>query len=186
MFARLQMAQDRFAAEEPNAAIAHINDLGNMYDIHPNEKELVGKRLAALAFKRDYGFADIVADAPTLRMANAQGNEVSLTFASAKRLYVLNRDRSLQADFEVAGVDGVFHPAEIVNFRTEKGLKGLIDSPDTIRIRWKDVDEPRRVRYLMSDAWKGVIYNEAGLPLGPFEAPAGGWRLVSIECGSTR
>ena len=53
---RLQQNQLKFAKEEPHAALAVIADHGNLADIHPNDKEIVAKRLALHALKRDYGF----------------------------------------------------------------------------------------------------------------------------------
>ena len=57
--APMQEAMARFERECPNSAMAVINDIGNNADIHPNEKALVGHRLALHALRRDYGFSSI-------------------------------------------------------------------------------------------------------------------------------
>ncbi|MBR3923119.1 MAG: hypothetical protein IKJ45_08385, partial [Kiritimatiellae bacterium] len=43
--ALIQEAQAKFAAAEKNAAMAVINDVGNLRDIHPSDKRTVAKRL---------------------------------------------------------------------------------------------------------------------------------------------
>ena len=87
--------------------MAVISDIGNRWDAHPNEKGLVAKRLAALALARDYGFADIRADSPTLREWHAEGNEAVLTFDNARSLYLYNPDSSLASTFEIADARSV-------------------------------------------------------------------------------
>lgn len=47
--------------------MAVINDVGNLTDIHPNDKRTVAKRLAAHALKRDYGWSWVKDDSPTFK-----------------------------------------------------------------------------------------------------------------------
>ena len=169
----IQQAQAKFAAEEKNAAMAVINDIGNLRDIHPNEKELVGKRLALHALKRDYGFSDIEADSPALKEWKVEGDKFVLTFDHAKELYVYNADRSFSNGFEIAGADGVFKPANIVNRKASKRSNGQISYLGTLEgaqivVSAEGVAEPKKLRYLYSAPWFGSIYNEVNLPLGSF------------------
>ena len=168
----IQEAQTRFAAEEKNAAMAVINDLGNLRDIHPNEKELVAKRLAQHALKRDYGFTDIENESPTLKSWKVEGDKFVLEFNHAKGLYVYNADRSLANGFEIAGADGKFVPAKIQNaVATKRDGKpvylGTLDGPRIV-VAAPGVKEPKKLRYLYSSPWFGAIYNEVNLPLGAF------------------
>ena len=158
------------AKEQKNAAIAIINDVGNVNDIHPNEKELVGQRLALHALKRDYGFSDIQDNSPTLSSRKIDGDTFVLYFNDAEKLYMYNPDFSLDTPFEIAGEDGEFKPAQIVNLR--KGKKGGrprggIDGTNIV-VRAEGVAKPVKLRYAYSSPWKGSIYNEADLPLGAF------------------
>ena len=140
----LQLAQAEFAAGRSNTYMTVVNDVGNVWDIHPNEKGTVGLRLAALALSHVYGFGDVEADAPVARSAVARdGGRVEVSFASGKGLYVYNDDRSLDAGFELAGADGVFHAAEISNV----SKTGIIEG-DGVVMSAKDVPEPKRVRFL--------------------------------------
>ncbi len=169
----IQQAQAKFAAEEKNAGMAVINDIGNLRDIHPNEKEMVGKRLALHALKRDYGFTDIEADSPTLKEWKVEGDKFVLTFDHAKSLYVYNPDRSFANGFELAGEDGVFKPAKIVNrVQSQRGngqvaYLGTLEGAQIV-VSADGVAEPKKLRYLYSAPWFGSIYNEVNLPLGSF------------------
>ncbi|MBR3923252.1 MAG: hypothetical protein IKJ45_09065, partial [Kiritimatiellae bacterium] len=131
----LQLAQAQFAAKEPNAHMAVVNDVGNLWDIHPNDKNPVGMRLAALALKHTYGFKDVKADAPVAVEAKGlPGGEVEISFDNGECLYVYNENRSTEAGFEVAGADGVFHPASIKKIdRTGK----ILTSPGTVTVMFR-------------------------------------------------
>lgn len=172
----LQVAQAKFAQEEPNAAMAVISDLGNLTDIHPNEKGGVGLRLALHALKRDYGFADIEDESPVVKDWTVEGNAVVVRFEHAKRLYLYNRDFAVTTPFELAGADGVFKPAKIENllptdweWNGQKGrdYRGQIEG-DFLRLRAEGVSAPKKLRYLFSHPWLSTVYNEANLPLGTF------------------
>lgn len=169
--AKMQLAQARFEREQPNAAMTVVNDVGNLNDIHPNEKGIVGLRLALHALKRDYGFADIQDNSPTVKGLKVEGDTAVLSFDNAKWLYQYNPDFSLTTRFELAGADGVFKPAGIQNFvKGKKGgrPRGRIDGAE-IRLKAEGVAEPVKVRYLHAPPWTGNIYNDADLPLGAFE-----------------
>ena len=169
----IQQAQAKFVAEEKNAGMAVINDLGNLHDIHPNEKELVAKRLVLHALKHDYGFSDIEADSPTLKDWKVDGDKFVLTFNHAKSFYVYNADRSFSNGFEIAGADGVFKPAKIVNRKAARRGKGKVSYLGSLEgaqivVSAEGVTEPKKLRYLYSAPWFGSIYNEVNLPLGAF------------------
>ena len=166
----LQQAQSQFVAEEKNAALAVTCDVGNLFDIHPNDKEIVAKRLAVHALKRDYGFADIVDNSPTLKSWKiVEGGKFALTFNDATGWYVYNADRSGVQGFEVAGPDGKFVPAKVVN-KTDKA--GTIQGVELL-IAADGVTTPKRLRYLASKPWTGALYAfNSGLPVGPFEIDA--------------
>jgi len=167
---KLVAEQNRFADEEPNAALAVTADVGNFDDIHPNDKETVAQRLVFQALKRDYGFAIPETDSPVLRSATFADGAATLKFDHVKTWYVYNLDLSLGAPFEVAGKDGVWKPAKLVDcgkrFEPWQTL-GLIDRAE-LKVKSDEVKEPVAVRYLGKDRTSGVLYNQASLPLGPF------------------
>ena len=164
----LQMNQAKFTAEEKNAGMAVTCDVGNLDDIHPNDKLTVAKRLALHALKRDYGFADIIDNSPTLKKWRVEGDKFVLSFNDANSWYVYNDDRSRAQGFEIAGPDGKFVPAQLCN----KGDGYTLTGSDLI-VAAQGVTKPRRLRYLGSAPWKGSLYSfDSGLPVGPFEVDA--------------
>lgn len=166
--ALIQQAQAKFAAEEKNAGMAVINDVGNLSDIHPNEKETVARRLALHAFKDLYGMPGITADSPTLASYKIEGGKFVLSFNNAKSWYIYNPGRGLETGFELAGADGKFVPAAVEGVAKSGVIRGrelVVSAPG--------VPEPRHLRYLYSRPWFGSLYNEVCLPLGAFHIDAG-------------
>lgn len=165
----IQQAQAKFAAEEKNAALVTTCDIGNNVDIHPNDKETVARRLALHALRRDYGFADIVDNAPVLKGWRTEGNKLYLSFSDATQFYVYNDDMSVAVPgFEVAGLFGGFKPAKVCN----KTRNGTFEGSELI-LSADGIAEPRRVRYLANRPWNGSLYSfDSGLPIGPFELDA--------------
>ena len=166
----LQLAQQRFAASEPHAAICAGNDLPNMKgDWHGNDKEPMARRMLVHALKRDYGFADIEDESPTFdRVVAVDGDKVTLGFRHATGFYIYNEGMSdYRVPLEVCGPDGVWRPGRFV-FTPQKNWasQGLILSSN-LTVCADGVAEPRRIRYLHSG--KGNVYSQVCLPLLAFE-----------------
>ena len=176
----IQLAQAQFAKEEKNAAMVVISDIGNLSDAHPNEKGLVGRRLAALALARDYGYTGIRADSPTLREWHIEGSEVVLVFDNARSLYLYNADGSLDSTFEIAGADGRWTRAEIVNAERKGPSRGSFPSNE-IRLTAPGVASPAGVRYLHCPPFTGNIFNEMNLPLGVFSTESSDGKDAVLE-----
>ena len=178
---RMQELQQRFAQETPDAGMAVLCDVGNLRDIHPNDKQVPGLRLALLALKRDYGHADIVADSPTLKAWKIEDGKFVMTFNDVKKWSVyeaawgIHRDpaKSVEYGFEVAGADGRWVKAQIGNFKrfsapwVDFEYRGDIVGEELV-VFAPEVKEPKKLRYLHSRPWRGYLMNEAGLPLGAF------------------
>ena len=172
--APMQEAMAQFERECPNAAMAVINDLGSNADIHPNEKALVGHRLALHALRRDYGFAKIRDNSPSVESWRVVSNTFEIVLKDCKSLYVYRKDWKFDLPFEIAGDDGVFYPAELANLKVSKRYggkperKGDLDGERMLVVRAKEVQKPRRLRYLYCAPYTGYIFNEVNLPLGAF------------------
>lgn len=174
----IQLQQAAYARQDPNAAMVVTADVGSLANIHPTDKDTVGLRLALRALKRLYGFAEIedASPEPSRATVDAEGR-VTLAFTHAKWLYVLNDDLSLAADFELADELGRWHKAAILNFRDtwvwylKRNVKNGEFAGNEIRLSAPGVKRPKAVRYLFNSPWKGSVFNEASLPLGPFELP---------------
>lgn len=165
------MAQTQFCGEQKNAALAVTADVGNFHDIHPNDKEIVAKRLAVHALKRDYGFAIPEDDSPVCKKAELKDGAAVVEFDNVTYWYIYADNYSRNLPFEIAGADGKWHPAVVTNFRKAKNGKPteFIDGA-TLVLKSDKVAEPRKVRYMGKPRTAGTLYNETSLPLGPFEA----------------
>ena len=170
----IQMAQAQFDAEEKNAGMAVINDVANLTDIHPNDKRTVAKRLSLHALKRDYGFGTVRDNSPTLKSWKIDGDRFVLSFNDAEGWYVYNHkagDKTV--GFEVAGEDGVWKPAGLVNAKIIKdrngrpNFRGEVTGTDLV-VMSPEVKAPVKLRYLHSSPWFGALYNSHCLPLGAF------------------
>ena len=167
----LCMAQTKFAEEEKNAAIAVTADVGNFDDIHPNDKETVAQRLVFHALRRDYGFAIPEDDSPVAKRLTVKDGVATVTFDHVKTWYVYNRSMTNNVPFEVAGRDGVWQEAKLVNCggKFDNWMTyALIDHPE-LHLKSDAVAEPVAVRHMGRNRTSGVLYNQASLPLGPFE-----------------
>lgn len=153
-YAFLREAQAKTLAL-PNTGQALAIDIGNPDDIHPANKQAVGRRLALLARQRVYG---ITSDdtGPTLALALPEGSAMRVRFAHAES-GLLAHEKPVQS-LEVAGADRVFRPAE-----------GRIDR-DTLLVNSPLVKQPVAVRYAWKNAPEANLYNGAGLPASPFRS----------------
>ena len=82
---------------------------GDADDIHPKNKQDVGKRLAAWALRAVYG-KKVVPSGPLPAGHEVKGNEVRVRFQFADGLTARGGD---PAGFEVAGADGAWKPARV-------------------------------------------------------------------------
>ena len=170
----IELAQEKFADEEPNAGMVVTPDVGNNADIHPNEKGTVGRRLAALALKRDYGFEKIVADYPRVVSAKALGREVVVKCSNVNRWELYNADWGCQVGFELKAPDGTWHRAYLLNCNNgARGgnpwyTRGEVEGRD-LHVVSDEVDEPAGIRYLFQSPWTSFLYScDSGLPLAAF------------------
>ena len=170
-FHGLRLAQAQFAAEEKNAAMAVVCDAGNWDDIHPNDKEIVAKRLALHALRRDYGFTEVVDDAPVLKSWRIEDGKFVLSFENAASWYVYRENFKMDVPgFEVAGPDGKFVAAKVLNKNVDR--RGTLEGAELV-VAVVGVDKPCRLRYLAMAPYTGALYSfDSGLPLGPFEIDA--------------
>ncbi len=159
MLPELWEAQQRFA-DDTGSGMAVITDaVHNIKDIHPTDKEVVGKRLAWLALNRDYGKKEIKAESPRLAKHQIEGNAFVLDFNFVES-WKPEGDQPIPY-FEVAGIDGEFFPA-----KAEIRGKQLVVSSDKVA-------KPTSLRYMWLQTCEGKLANEAGLILGSFRIQSG-------------
>lgn len=156
-WARLREAQAK-ALDLPNTGMAVTIDIGDAHNIHPRNKQEVGRRLALIARTKLYGIAPEVTG-PVFASATREKRFIRVRFAHSGDELIAHGEsvRSL----EVAGEDKVFFPAA-----------GTIEA-DSLLVRSPDVKEPVAVRYAWKNAPDANLYGDNGLPVPPFRSD--GW-----------
>lgn len=166
--AELREQQHQAADIIPNSAIVCTNDLAYPYElgqIHPCQKKKVGQRLAFLALNRTYGQKHVICDSPTYKEMTIVGDTAYVAFDHLEGGYSRFDDID---GFEIAGADGVFHPAKAGHF----WVPGNDKRNETVWVSSPDVKAPVAVRYCFRDFKVGNLGNQAGLPLVPFRTDA--------------
>lgn len=153
-WARLREAQLQ-TLSVPHTGMAVTIDIGEWNDIHPLDKEDVGKRLALAADKVAYGNDKVEYSGPIYQSMNIEDDRAVLTFSHTGSGLVA-RGGELKT-FAIAGPDHHFVWA-----------KARIEGDQVVV--WSDaVDHPVAVRYAWADNPEGAnLYNTAGLPASPF------------------
>ena len=139
----------------PNTGMAVTTDIGNVKDIHPKNKQEVGRRLALWALAKDYGQKDIVYSGPLYQSMKVEGKSVRLTFDHVG-VGLVSRDGKPLDWFTIAGADGKFVEAQ-----------AEIDG-DSVVVTSEDVAEPAAVRFGWHQEAEPNLMNKAGLPASPF------------------
>ncbi len=136
----------------PNSGMAITIDIGMAKNIHPTNKQEVGRRLALWALGDLYHKDVPDTSGPLIDKATVKGGSFVLTFKHAKGL---NAKGDL-SEFEVAGADGQWQAAD-----------AKIDG-ETVVVSAKAVTEPKQVRYAWKDNPVATLFNGAGIPASPF------------------
>ena len=139
----------------PNTGMAVTTDIGNLRDIHPRNKQDVGRRLALWALAKDYGREDVTYSGPLYKSMAVEGNTIRLTFDGIGS-GLTSRDEEPLTWFEIAGEDKQFVEAE-----------ATIDG-DTVVVSSENVTEPVAVRFGWHQSAEPNFINKEGLPASPF------------------
>ncbi len=137
----------------PNTGMAVTIDIGATNDIHPKNKQDVGKRLALWAL-RDVYKQKVVPSGPLFAGMATRGSRIELTFEHD--LGMRSKDGENLTGFQIAGADKNFVEAQA---RIEGG-KVVVWSPM--------VEIPMAVRYAWASDPKCNLVNAEGLPASPF------------------
>lgn len=157
----LRLAQWDAVKMIPNADMICINDLVQPYErynIHPADKESVGRRLCDLALNKTYGKKQFMAGSPRYKGHRVDGDKMIVAIESPNKGICSNYDIR---GFEIAGEDGEFHtvaPEDVV----------FLWQTNEFQLTHPDVRKPVAVRYAFRDFLPGTVYAGNHLPLIPF------------------
>jgi len=148
---------------EPNTGMAVAIDIGSVSQIHPPNKQEVGRRLGLLAEAIAYG-RKIPCEGPRYRSSRIEGGSIRIQFDHAGAGLVakpFERGKppvtvDQLVGFAVAGADKLYHWADA---RID-GNEVIVSSPQ--------VSAPVSIRYAWHSNPEANLYNPAGLPAVPF------------------
>lgn len=153
----------------PNTGQAVIYDIGEGRDIHPRDKQNVGRRLARIALAKDYGMA-VNHLSPSYKSMEVKGNKAVLTFENVgSTLYTF--DTKSPTGFAIAGEDKKWHWAD-----------AKLVGKDKVEV-WSDqVSAPVAVRYAWADNPVANLRSRENLPVIPFRTDD--WERPAVESGN--
>jgi sialate O-acetylesterase len=163
-WAELREAQAMTANALPNCGIAMAVDIGNAADIHPLNKQEVGRRLALSALAITYG-KNLEWSGPWYHSMEITDHGIRLTFDHARGGLVTKGARL--NGFAIAGEDRKFVWADAVI----EGTTVLVSSPD--------VAKPVAVRYGWDANPTCNLFNKQNLPAVPFRTDD--WPGVTLK-----
>lgn len=138
----------------PHTGMAVTHDIGEPDDVHPRNKQEVGRRLALLALNRTYARPVGPDSGPILSSSVREGGTMILRFSCADGL---RAEGGEPRGFEIAAADQRFVPA-----------RAEIRGGGTVAVWAPGVSEPAAVRYAWRNVANGNLRNAAGLPAGTF------------------
>ena len=143
----------------PKTGMASAIDVGDALDIHPKDKQTVGKRLALSALNVAY-HQNIENMGPVYQDMKLNGNRLEITYDHVGKGLKTKDKYGYVKGFAVAGSDHKFHWA-----------KAQITGTNTLVVSSPEVPEPVAVRYGWANNPDDVnLYNSEGLPADPFRS----------------
>jgi sialate O-acetylesterase len=156
-YAELREAQRAVVAGDRHAGLAVAIDIGERNDIHPANKQEVGRRLARAARHVVYG-EPVAPSGPVAKRASLSGKDIVVQFDDVQGHLAAYGAREVTG-FEVcASSAGTCQFAET----SANGNTVRVDAPE-------GTTTLKRVRYCWADSPICTLYDESGLPAGPFE-----------------
>ncbi len=142
----------------PNTGMVVTNDIGNPNDIHPKNKQEVGRRLALWALAKTYGKTGTVHFGPTFKSMRTDGNKLIISFDNVGG-GLKSRDGQPLTWFDIIDAeDGGF-------VRANAQIEGA-----TVVLTAPDVKRPVAVRYAWHMLAEPNLSNAEGLPANSFRA----------------
>jgi sialate O-acetylesterase len=167
-WAELREAQTLTAMNLPNCGQSITIDIGEANDIHPRNKQEVGRRLSLVALANTYGRKDVAFSGPVYDSMSVEGDLVRLKFKFAQGgLVAKGNDAPALKGFAVAGDDRKWHWAD-----------AKIDGQSVV-VRSDKVQRPAAVRYAWANNPVCNLYNQAGLPAVPFRTDD--WKGITAD-----
>jgi len=154
-WAELREAQAITVANDKNTSLALAIDIGEAGNIHPKNKQEVGRRLALGALVKVYG-KNMVYSGPWYNSHKVEGNKFVITFNHTGSGLTI-KDSDMLKGFSIAGKDKKFVWAN-----------AKIAGKNKVEVWSDEISNPVAVRYAWADNPVCNLYNKEGLPAVPF------------------
>jgi sialate O-acetylesterase len=145
------------ALEIPNTGMVVTTDIGDYKDIHPKNKQEVGRRFALLALKNVYGQSDIVCSGPTFKAMALEGDKIRIRFDNIGS-GLASRDGKPLNWFEIIGKDTDWTKADAA-------IEG-----DSVVLSSDKVKAPVAMRFAWDKSAEPNLMNKEGLPASAFRS----------------
>jgi sialate O-acetylesterase len=156
-WAELRDAQTHTLQVVPRTGMATIIDIGDAQNIHPKDKQDVGKRLALVALAKEYG-QNVEYSGPVFKAMKVEGSKARIEFSYVKGL--ATTDAQTPRSFAVQDESGKWYAAST-----------RIEGENVVV--WSDgVLKPKAVAYAWANNPDVNLVNAAGLPAVPFRTDA--------------
>jgi len=159
-WSQVREAQRRAVAKDRHAALAVTIDIGNPTNLHPADKVDVGVRLARAASYLIYG-ENVYPSGPEPAGAFRRGGSVVVPFKDVTGKLVSYS--GYPNAFELCGP----------TLATCRYARATLEGDEVLLSDAGRKDSPTRVRFCWGDSPICTLYDESGLPAGPFELPIG-------------
>jgi len=139
----------------PNTGMCVTTDITAISDIHPKNKQDVGRRLALWALAKNYGKEGLVHSGPLYDSMAVDGNKIRVKFKHAGTGLVAEGGKPL-SHFTIAGEDQKFVAATAtIEGDSVVVTNDQVAKPVAVRFAWDQVAEPN-------------FFNKEKLPASPF------------------
>ena len=139
----------------PHTGMAITTDISNLDDIHPKNKQEVGRRLALWALAKTYDHDQLVYSGPLFKSMTIETNQIRIAFDHASSGLASRNGKPLNW-FTICGQDKKFVEAEArIDGTTVVVHAETVSSPLAVRFGWDQLAEPN-------------LINLEGLPAPPF------------------
>ncbi|WP_338408197.1 sialate O-acetylesterase [uncultured Flavobacterium sp.] len=166
-WAEIQEAQT-MTLNVPNTGMVVTTDLvTNPYDIHPRNKQDIGKRLAALALNNVYQ-KPMVCSGPMYKSMEIKENQIVVSFNDIGGGLVTPDKYGYIKGFEIAGEDQVFYYAKAFILDNKVILSSdKVPNPAAVHYSW------------VGDATESNLFNKEGFPAVPFRTDE--WKTITKD-----
>jgi sialate O-acetylesterase len=169
-FTNLRAVQAEIGSLVPNTGMAVTIDIGETKNIHPRNKQDVGRRLALVALAKVYG-RSVVHSGPVYDSFAVEDGKVRVKFKDVQGGLVAS---NLQAATGPTATTGpTAGGAELTGFLIADDDKKFVPAlakidGDTVVVWSESVPKPAAVRYAWEADPRATLHNKDGLPAAPF------------------